>query len=284
MFCERGNTKDVLKLINGGDLKPAGTFSKLEQKTLYFVLETVYLKGEIYVLVNDYSYSNNIIIIKKFSAESMEWKHIFEFIYRQDFCVSALLNSIYIIGGFYSNAALDSCSQYNTKSSNVKETSRMNTARFRAACAVFEGRIVVSGGYVEERHDFLGVVFNFSNSVEVYDHIADTWSNMPNMVEGTCDHSLVAVKNKLYVIGMSCQVYNSFSKKFVLINKPSSGSSLYIRQRNKAVSIANKIFVFRYKRSKVISYNINTEKWVEKECDVTSRIIFRCCVKMPQNI
>ena len=125
-------------------------------------------------------------------------------------------------------------------------------------------------------------MFNFTNSVEAYDHTADTWSNMPNMVKGTYDHSLVAIKDKLYVIGFSCEVYDSLSKKFVLINKPSWGSSLYIGQKNRAVSIANKIFVFRRNESKITSYNVDTEEWTEEEYDVTNLIKTECCVKMPQ--
>ena len=94
---------------------------------------------------------------------------------------------------------------------------------------------------------------------------------------------LVAIKNKLYVIGgISCQVYNGSSKKFVLINKPPIGSSLFLGQSSKAVSIAGKIFVFKEDGSKVISYNINTNEWIE-ECMVTGLIKNGCCVKMPQN-
>ena len=285
MFCEweysANNKHIILKTINGGNLKTARTNSKVEQKTFYFIIETVYLKGEIYVLGTDYAFSNNIIIVKKYRADSKLWEHVFDFDNRRDFCVSALINSIYIIGGFYSNA-LDSCLLYNTKSSNVKGAGRMNTARYRAACAVFEGKIVVSGGYVQARNYDFGRVFNFTNSVEAYDHTTDTWSNMPNMVEGTYDHSLVAIKDKLYVIGFSCEIYDSLSKKFVLINKPSLGSSLYIGQKNRAVSIANKIFVFRRNESKVTSYNVDTREWTEEDCDVTDSIKTECCVKIPQ--
>ena len=211
----------------------------------------------------------------------MEWKHVVELSDRRFFCVSALVNSIYIIGGF-SSSALDSCLKYDTESSNVKEVSRMNTGRYQAACAVFEGKIVASGGCVEVIHQAVGRGFNFTNSVEVYDHIADTWSYMPNMVEGTSSHSLVAIKDKLYVIGMSCEVYSSLSKKFVLIKKPKLGFRLYTDQRNKAVSIAGKIFVFRKNESKVISYNIDTEEWVEEESEVTKFLKSECCVKIPQ--
>ena len=49
----------------------------------------------------------------------------------------------------------------------------MNEAKIKAATAVFEGRVVVSGGY----NDNEGLL----NSVEAYDHIDYSWKYMPNM-------------------------------------------------------------------------------------------------------
>ena len=63
-------------------------------------------------------------------------------------------------------------------------------------------------------------MYNYRNvlsSVEVYDHIADTWANMPNMIDHRCNHNLVAMGDKLFVIGHTCEVYDGSADKFVLM-------------------------------------------------------------------
>ena len=50
----------------------------------------------------------------------------------------------------------------------------MNEPRCNFSSAVFEGKIVVSGGFNNET----------LNTVESYDHVAKSWTNMPNMVLG----------------------------------------------------------------------------------------------------
>ena len=77
----------------------------------------------------------------------------------------------------------------------------------------FEERVVVTGGYTFEA--FL------TTTVEAYEHLSDTWIPMPNMLEPKNPHSLVSVKNKLFVIGNlygkpSCEVFDS-SRKFVAL-------------------------------------------------------------------
>ena len=83
-------------------------------------------------------------------------------------------------------------------------------SKLNAACAVFEGNVVVAGGWDKG--------FNKLGSVAIYDVIADKWWSMPNMVSGKSGHSSVVLQNKLYVIGavdVACEVYNKTSKKFV---------------------------------------------------------------------
>ena len=70
-----------------------------------------------------------------------------------------------------------------------KKVAGMNEARRDAACTVFEGRIVVSGG--------LDINYNKLNTVDSYDVIADEWSPMANMIQSKRYHSSVVVRNKL---------------------------------------------------------------------------------------
>lgn len=60
---------------------------------------------------------------------------------------------------------------------------------------------------------------NGLTTVEVYDHLRDRWS--PRMIERRRGHSLVAIRNKLFVVGGTdqqghkpCEVMDS-SDKFV---------------------------------------------------------------------
>ena len=90
----------------------------------------------------------------------------------------------------------------------------MNDCRICAASTVFEGRVVVSGGY--NNNESL-------RTVEAYDHVADKWVYMPNMVNESYDHDMIAISNKLFAIGCSenfnvCEVYDTICKKFVVLN------------------------------------------------------------------
>ena len=90
----------------------------------------------------------------------------------------------------------------------------MHQARKFASCTVFEGRVFVSGGFNNIQ----------LNNVEAYDHIDDSWSNMPNMIERRHHHRSVAIKNKLFIIGghkvSSVEVFHSVCNKFVLLKFP----------------------------------------------------------------
>ena len=76
---------------------------------------------------------------------------------REDFCVSAFINKIFIIGGCDYNSdgsfVTSSCLEFNTKDNNFKEISKMNVARESAACAVLQGNIVVSGGLDNDNNE-----------------------------------------------------------------------------------------------------------------------------------
>ena len=102
---------------------------------------------------------------------------------------------------------------FDTNAKNWKSVAKMNDAQEAGACTVFEWKIVVCGG----RNDGS----DGTNTVEVYHHVADTWSFMTNMIERRMGHSSVGMKNKLFVIGNeygngreTYEVFDSNSKKF----------------------------------------------------------------------
>ena len=63
------------------------------------------------------------------------------------FCVCAFMDRVFVFGGSLDGIASYSCLQFDTKEYSWKEFSAMKETRIRAACAVFEERIVVCGGY-----------------------------------------------------------------------------------------------------------------------------------------
>ena len=147
----------------------------------------------------------------------------------------------------------------------------MNEARKYAACVVFQGNIVISGG-----KNFNDI--NNLNSVESYDVFANKWSSMPNMVKSQCFHSLVVVKNKLFVIGQgreSCEVFDNACKKFVVLkHQPYIGYS-------KCVSIGSRIIIFQEKKLSIICYDVGKNEWSKEPCEVTKYLEEFSCVKIP---
>ena len=171
----------------------------------------------------------------------------------------------------YSFTSLSSCLQFNTRDNSWKKVFGMNVERDDAACIVFHGNIVVSGGR-DNNYDSL-------NTVESYDVFRDKWTSMPNMVYSHSDHSLVTVKDKMFVVpheNNNCEVFDNICKKFVAVK------SSYTLTSNKAMSIGNKIVIFQHNRSSVVIYDVDKNEWYEESCDATNYFFCFSCVRMPQ--
>ena len=121
---------------------------------------------------------------------------------------------------------------------------------------------------------------NDLNSNESYDVLPDKWSSMPNMNSGKYCHSLVVIKNKLFVVSNiedNCEVFDKICKKFITIKSP----KFYRFFSIKAFSIENKIFAFQEGKSKIISYDTDKNKWSEEFCKVSRELGVFSCVKIP---
>ena len=93
--------------------------------------------------------------------------------YRVSFSACSFIKGIYVFGGFLGYQT-SSCLVFDTKNETWTQIARMNQIRCDASCVVFEGRIVVSGGCNENEEEL--------NTVEAYDHIDNSWTNMQNMI------------------------------------------------------------------------------------------------------
>ena len=135
---------------------------------------------------------------------------------------------------------------------------------------MFEERIIVSGGQNNN--------LNCLKSVESYDAVNDDWTLMPDMMTSRHNHNLVAVKNKLFVIGFnSCEVFDSNSDKFVYLKNTFENNFTH----NKALSVGSKIFLLQYNTSHVDIYDVINEKWTRKYSEATSNLTDFSFVKLP---
>ena len=149
--------------------------------------------------------------------------------------------------------------------SNGWEAGDMGEEIVSAACAVFQGRVVVSGGFDLDSYPA-------SRHVEACDHFSRSWAPMPDMVEARRDHAMVAAGNKLFVVGgmrRSCEVFDG-------------GRFVAIKERPGAI---NKTLVaaFAFGSSTVVAvvtgavlwYDVTKDEWCEEECEA-GRNIFAC--------
>ena len=131
---------------------------------------------------------------------------------RSEYCACSFMRSLYVFGGNISLSKnniikSNSCSKYDTKTSQWSCIAEMKIDRNRVACSVFEGKIVVSGGYSNLK------------SVEAYDYYENKWNNFPGMIQGRDFHGSVSLGNKLFVIGFTFEVFDSLFRIFTKIKK-----------------------------------------------------------------
>ena len=241
------------------------------------------ITNEIYFVFRnkDNEYKEKLLFIKH-SPVLKTWEDL-DFYYDfnlRGFCMCSFLDSIFIIGGCYrfgyTNIDMKrSCVVFNTITKKWKEASDMNDYRTTASCTVFEGRIVVSGG-INDRARCI-------RTVETYDHVADTWTFMPNMVNKSYKHNLIAMSNKLFAFGCGllsnfCEVYDKMCKKFVVIKSPPKFAYFNVQQ---AVSVGKVIMVFRIYSTKMAIYDTDKNEWSVEPFEVTKNVGDFYCGKVP---
>ena len=267
--------------ISNKRLKMVKDFPKLNLVQNYS--RAVFLNGDLYIICYIEQYPNCRMSVQKFTSHSNRWEVAAEYSndYIDNFCVCVFMGKLYIIGGTsfipYSMQVHRNCFEFNPVNNNIQEVKPMHDFRRNFACTVFEGQIVVSGGY-----------FEAGRTVEVYDHVADKWSYMPEMIKHRRYHDLVAIKNKLFAFGgvkNSCEVYDNCCKKFSLLKSPPNLFQSNYNSLNdsiSAISMGNKIVIFDLGTRIVASYDINKEQWSEELIEMDMNVNLYDCVKLPQ--
>ena len=155
-----GVVRQVVK-INGNNFKSVKNLCSMKKGRKHD--KAVYLKGGVYVLdIRDDNRNWNL------SVENDRWSYVTDmYDDRHGYCVCAFMNKTYVFGGRvedFLNSTLEFDPNY-TGNNKWKEVARINQARRGAACTVFEGKIVVSGGYDKNPRDL--------NTIESYDVIGN---------------------------------------------------------------------------------------------------------------
>ena len=236
------------------------------------------IRGEIYALSSYYSNYKLVISVDKYVQTTSEWKKLADMNKNRIFyCTCSFMGEIFTMAGIFVNST-NSCVKFNVKDKIWVEIANLIEGREYAACAVYKGRIVVSGGH--SGRDSVSL-----NTVEAYDHVADAWTPMTSMVEARSYHKTVAFRNKLFVLGGNSATMEVFdSDKFALL-KPSTETLLnnfYLRRPTGAFLIEDKIFVFKNERKSVLVYDVIEGKWMLKSCQITRNLEGLCCVKFPK--
>ena len=169
------------------------------------------------------------------------------------------------------------CLKYRIKNSKWNCIKDLNNARSSAACKVFEGKIVVSGGILDNWNDL--------KSVEAYDHHENKWNYLPDMIYERQRHGAVSMGNKMFVIGgfntTSCEVFDSISREFTATKR----IEVVGRDLLSAVGIGNKILAFpkldRCAIKSVQVYDVLKDQWFEKAIDLSEVKYVISCSKLP---
>ena len=268
--------------INKNTLTSVKHFPQLGQVRRY--PRAVSFNGDFYVFCCIENIRKPGMSVQKYSSSSNSWEVVAKYSKKciQGFCVCVYMNKIYLIGGQTLGngiSFMNNCFEFNPVNYKIRKVKRMNAIRVGAACTVFEGNVVVSGGF-DGFGGFVG-----GQTVETYDHVADTWSYMPSMVEGRKSHDLVAIKNKLFAIGgreNTCEVYDSCSKKFYLLKSPQKKFKFNFDNAAFAFSMADKIIVFDGAIKFGGCFDLNKEEWSEQLIEMVDDYIFSGCFKLPQ--
>ena len=246
---------------------------------------SVYCRGAVYVFGGNDEKKQLLKSVAKYSLATSRWDKVGEmFDWRRGFDVCRFMDKFLIFGGCdnYLNPFY-SCKIFDTTDNKWYEVAKINKARIKSASTVYEGRIVVSGGCIENNR------FNVTNTVEAYDPFADTWSSMPNMIEGRFSHCSVSIRNKLYVLGSNdgqgskkCEVFDFSCKKFVMIKPFPSTFNFDLNYVFNTFSIGNKIITIGNNSSTALYYDVEKDEWSEETFNLTKDNFFFSCTLIPQ--
>ena len=110
----------------------------------------IYLKGHIYLFDCLYEEFSKIKQVEKYSIVNDSLESVGEIVDDyEDYCACGFIDKIYLIGGCLKDEKTATCRYFNTNDNTWGNVRSMKEVRSSAACTAFEGKIVVSGGWVD---------------------------------------------------------------------------------------------------------------------------------------
>ena len=240
--------------------------------------KSVYLKGAVYTF-GGFS-GRDALTYQKYSLESGRWEYSREHELSAEiegFCACALMNSVHVIGGETGWLVNNDCFELDTKEERLRRSETgMNLGRTAAACAAFQGRVLVCGGETNRR------LSEVTRTAEVLED--GEWSYIQDMTVARSGHCLVAGKNKLFVIGgvgcVGCEVYDG--RCFVAMKSPPELFQFRFDYTEGAVLIGGRIVVFGRFPPLVAFYDTARDQWSEEKYLSEGRYDFEYCIKLPR--
>ena len=167
----------------------------------------------------------------------------------------------------------------------------MNEARNRAACVLYDGKILVTGGGVNPG-------YNATHTAEIYDSAADTWSHFPGMMEQRAGHGSVVSGRKVFVIGAhtrgyfwqhrpgifrEVEYYDPDYQQFVALTLPPKCYQyrLFWIMPMQTVYIGGKIYIFQENDKEILTYDVERNEW-SSISQIPRNYVAFACVKAPQ--
>ena len=237
----------------------------------------VCIKRQVYVFGGVDDRHHYVTSVEMYSFAAGTWKKIAKMHQkRRCFCVTSLMDSVYILGGCTKKMGYNTCFEFDTKKRAFKRRADMNGTRFLSACSTFQGRVVVTGGVAEDR----GL-----RGVEAYDHVEDAWHRLPDMCEPRYFHSQVTVRDRVFVVGGDLsdgsEVYDPICGKFVMLTHPPRGARELVNRRLvEAVWVGRKIvFMGEEDEGKISVFDAG--EWSVERCGAVQRFERFSLVKVP---
>ena len=95
------------------------------------------------------------------------------------------------------------------------------------------------------------------------------------MIVARNGHCSVAVKNKLFVIERTCEVFDRKCNAFVALNSPTTFHS------KQTMSVGSKIFVLTSIKQSMLCYDADKDEWSEQRYGATQHWFNCSCVTLP---
>ena len=301
-------SEDVSKpkhfLLNNFDTKlylPSLSIPKFDCKAVASS-SNVYLAGQLYG-------DDNTLSVEKYSFSTNNWNKValLEGVIELRYEVCSFMQKVFVISGagYEEPSLLEKPSWFYNKDTN-KWTSIASIMELRegSACTVFEGKIVVSGGFRKEiipNRVYPGGMVNlcllqrliYLNTIEAYDYHENKWSCLPSMLSPRVNHTAVSISNKMIMIGgnsENSEIFDSITRKFTYIKtfpKWVGKSKIYLPHRfnnpYQVVDIANKIYFFCIKnmKVKVYRYDVRNDSFTFVTSRKTESLGKFSCIKVP---